>query len=923
MKKRSFSLQTHLLALLAVALLPILVVGAIATVLGSKQLHEASKLQLQDNAIALADMVDQRFISYAQMLRLQAASQPQAGTRYLPQITTETRTQSELVMMDLLDPVQRAALPSDFLNKLPNSNQITVSDLYQNSPTGPFNIAIGLPSNLTPDLSRFAMLVPSTEILDFTQVSMPEGANGTLMVVVDSQGRIAARTHNQARWLGQIAPNWSKLNALNTRQGLLPIVTAEGDDVIVAFRRLNVAKDWVLVVAEDQQALNATWRVPLRGTLLGLLATVIVSLLLARWASQRILRPLKQVQSSSRAILGMPGTSPAQTLESHVNIREFDELSTNLMRAQSLLQEQTQQAQALAGQLQRNEARHRAMAEVGALVFWQADAKGQLMQLTGWRELTGQQEAQAMGGGWRKHIHPSDLPNLESNALSANSIDTEFRILDVHERWHWVRARGVRISGAQKGQTEWAGVLEDVDARLRAQARIGYLAKYDTLTGLANRSHFKEVLVAAIASAESRAVAVLSMDLDRFMHINDTLGYAVGDELLQRVTVRFLGLLPQDGLLARFGGDEFSMLFKTSAPEAEIEALAQNILAAFQQPFVIESHSINANTCIGAAWSQSSTDSAEDVMRYAQLAMHRAKADGRTQVRLFDPAMELQMQRRRQMEVDLRAGLESAQFCLVYQPLVDLQTLNLVGFEALLRWHHPTMGILTPGRFIHIAEEIGLMEVLGVWVLEQACRDAKNWSDNRLTVAVNIAASQLNAQLEQKVSSVLAATGLAPHRLELEVTENALMTHIEEAAKSLLQLQENGVAIVLDDFGTGYTSLSHLRAFPFNKVKIDKGFVHDLSTMGHEQDGEAIIAAISLLCKRLGIVAVAEGVETAQQMQRVIGFECQQAQGFLFGMPVSQTETCQLIRLWAPQQQRIQDFCLADEGPGGPPASNA
>lgn len=907
MKKRSYSLQAHLLVLLVVALLPILVVGTIATVLGARQLHQAALQQLQDNAAALADMVDQRFIGYAQILRLKAAIGAEPGISYLPPIQADAVKHSELALMDLRDPQQRTALPADFLMHLASNSGISVSDLQYRADTESFSVAIGLSVKVLPAISNFALQVPATEIIDFSQTAMPEGLKDSLISVLDSQGRIVARSRNQAQWLGQLAPDWDKLKAIPARQDWLSIETFEGAHALVAFNRLDVAKDWVLVIAEDQQAIDTAWIMALWGIFLGLLATAVVSFLLARWTSQRILKPLQQVQSNSRAILDWQDTLTPNANPNNLGIREFDELSTNLIEAHSLLKDQSQQTKDLSQQLLRNEARHRTMAEVGALVFWQACPKWQVLQLIGWYELTGQPETEALGRGWIRRIHPNDWLSIATNNPNESAIDAEFRILDVNERWHWVRARGTRINNTQGDQAEWAGVLEDVDARLQAQAQIGYLAKFDALTGLVNRSHFHEVLVAAIASAQTQSVAVLSMDLDRFMDVNDSLGHDVGDELLKRVTARLIGLLPQDGLLARFGGDEFAVLFTTSSPKSDIQALSERILAAFEEPFVIDAHSINAHTCIGAAWSQSPNDSAEQIMRHAALALHHAKVDGRQPMRFFVPTMEHQMRQRRQMEVDLRNGLQQAQFYLVYQPLVDLPTLELVGFEALLRWQHPSLGVLTPGRFIHIAEEIGLMDQLGAWVLAQACQDAKAWPDERLTVAVNIAASQLNAQLGQKVSQVLADTGLTYQRLELEVTENALMAHIEEAAHNLLQLQQAGVAIVLDDFGTGFTSLSHLRAFPFNKVKIDKGFVHDLSTKGHEQDGEAIIDAISLLCQRLGIVAVAEGVETPEQMHLIRRYECTQAQGFLLGRPLNQAQTCQVVTDWPRHQQRLQN----------------
>ncbi|THU00279.1 EAL domain-containing protein [Lampropedia puyangensis] len=899
MNKRSYSLQTHLLALLAVALLPVLLVGAVATALGSRQLHESALQQLQDNASALTELVDQRFVSYAQILRLMSRDRSAA------MVGNAAVSHADLTLVDLRKPEQRMILPSAFLEKLDAGQDIAVSDLITSRAPGPLHVAIGLASDASDGAASFAMMVPSTDIIDFAKISMLEAPKASLIAVVDSQGRIVARSRDQAQWLGQEAPDWGTLQVIDADYGIFSASSAEGRSVKMAFKRLKVATGWALIVGEDEDVLNASWRVPLRGMLLGALVTAIVSLLLARWASRRILLSLKTVQGSSRAVVADSEAPRAQDQQSGATIREFDELSDNWLQAQGLLKDQAYQAKALATRLQRNEARHRAVAEVGALVFWQASPNWEIKQLTGWRELTGQSEAQALGGGWQSRVHPRDLTTMEANWPEGDDVDLEFRVLDVHERWHWVRARGARIGDSYSGEAEWAGVLEDVDARMRAQARIGYLAKYDPLTGLANRSYFHDVLAAALSREEPRWAAVLCMGLDRFIQINDTLGHSVGDELLQRVTARLMGLLPQDGLLARFGGDEFALLFKTAMPLIDSQQLGEQILTAFQEPFLIHDNSINVNLSIGIALSQSVTDSAEQLMRHADMALHRAKADGRGRLRFFERAMDQQIQHRREMEVDLRKGIEKAQFHLVYQPVVNLSSLQLVGFEALLRWQHPYMGMLDPGRFLPIAEDIGLMEPLGAWVLKQACLDACCWPDASLSVAVNVAASQLHGALLPMVAGVLAQTHLTPHRLELEVTENALMAHIESAAKGLLELKSQGVAIVLDDFGTGYTSLSHLRAFPFDKVKIDKAFVQDLSSAAHEYDGAAIIAAIGLLCKRLGIVAVAEGVETIQQMNQVLGYECQQAQGFLFGRPLRQEEVCQLIVDWPAIRQRI------------------
>jgi diguanylate cyclase (GGDEF)-like protein/PAS domain S-box-containing protein len=426
----------------------------------------------------------------------------------------------------------------------------------------------------------------------------------------------------------------------------------------------------------------------------------------------------------------------------------------------------------------------------------------------------------------------------------------------------------------------WVATYEDVTERRKAETKIMHMARHDALTNLPNRVLFREEMEEALLRGEE--LAVLFIDLDRFKGVNDTLGHPVGDTLLCAVTKRLQQAVSDFDTVARLGGDEFAIIQLGARPTLATE-LAARIIETIAEPFDVHGNQVVIGTSIGIAIAPTDGNEPDQLLRNADMALYRAKSEGRGKYHFFQPEMDAKMQARRNLELDLRQALIAGEFELYYQPLVDLATDAVSGFEALVRWNHPKRGLISPDDFIPIAEEIGLIVPMGEWVLKQACRDAVNWPGN-LTVAVNLSAVQFrNPTLALSVVGALGASGLAASRLELEITESVLLQDDSAVLDILHQIRELGVKISMDDFGTGYSSLSYLRSFPFDKIKIDRSFVRE---MGKENsDCIAIIRAVTRLGRSLGMVTTAEGVETEEQLEILRAEECTQVQGYLFSPP--------------------------------------
>ena len=413
----------------------------------------------------------------------------------------------------------------------------------------------------------------------------------------------------------------------------------------------------------------------------------------------------------------------------------------------------------------------------------------------------------------------------------------------------------------------------------------------DSLTGLSDRQWFRERLTAQLAASERQdQVAVLLIDLDRFKAVNDSQGHPVGDAVLQMVAQR-LGSAVRDGdLVSRLGGDEFAVTM--SAPGAS-EAMGARLADLLSRPYLVEGHVATIGASIGVAVGPRDGADAASLVRAADLALYQAKEDGRQSVRVFKPEMDTRARARHALLDDLRRALALQQFEVHYQPQTNLVSRKLVGFEALVRWRHPEHGLIPPDRFIPLAEEMGLIVGIGEWVLRTACLDAMSWP-GQLTVAVNVSAKQLEDpdRLPRVVEAALAVSGLSAQRLEVEITESALVRHEKQALQVLHTLHAKGVRVSMDDFGTGYSSLSQLRSFPFDKLKIDRSFVRDLSD---SEEAVAVIRAIAALGASLGMTTIAEGVETEAQEAMVRNDGCTDMQGYLVSRPVPAGHVAELI----------------------------
>jgi diguanylate cyclase (GGDEF)-like protein len=392
--------------------------------------------------------------------------------------------------------------------------------------------------------------------------------------------------------------------------------------------------------------------------------------------------------------------------------------------------------------------------------------------------------------------------------------------------------------------------------------------------------------------ALSSPKGVLCLDLDHFKGVNDTLGHPVGDVLLKVVADPLRKCVGEDDTVARLGGDEFAIIQVAVQRPEEVNVLAAKLVEALSAPYELDGNQIVVSTSIGIALVPSDGNTPDQLLKNADMAMYRAKADGRGTHRFFEPEMDARLQARRARELDLRRAIVQGDFELHYQPFINIQNEVITGFEALLRWNHAERGLVSPGEFIPLAEETGLIVPIGEWVLRTACAEASTWPEH-IRIAVNLSAVQFkNRKLVEVIMNALAATRLSPHRLELEITESVLLQHDDATLAMLHQMRGLGVRISMDDFGTGYSSLSYLRKFPFDKIKIDQSFIRDLSK---GDDSIAIVRAVASLATSLNIATVADGVETVDQLEiaRIEG--CTEVQGYLFSRPVPAANARELL----------------------------
>jgi len=519
-------------------------------------------------------------------------------------------------------------------------------------------------------------------------------------------------------------------------------------------------------------------------------------------------------------------------------------------------------------------------------------------------DLFGFRAADLKGFGMRAFIVPESLltecENVRAAILAGKSVVRETSRRHQDGRLIPVSMIGfpIRIGGETQGLVY---IYQDISERKAFEAQITHQAFHDALTGLPNRSLFADRLERALTRARRRddyRYAVLMLDLNKFKGINDTMGHAAGDLLLREVGRRLSGCVRSMDTVARLGGDEFAIVLEELKSHKEVMAVVDRIGAAIAQPFCLCGTTVSPGASIGIVLHTRDYAEAEDVLRDADIAMYRAKEQGRLSM-IFDRQMHQEILEAITMEVDLRQALEKDQLLLHYQPIVDVRSSDIVGFEALVRWDHPSRGLVPPGKFIPLAEETGLIVPLGRYVIDEACRQLRAWQLEmpkaaHLTVSVNVSCRQfVKDGLVEHVADVLAETGLPPSCLKLEITESVLMHDARITARELERLKALGVKIAIDDFGTGYSSLSYLRQLPIDQLKIDRSFISGQECNGESQE---IVKSIISLARSLGLTVVAEGVECPDQLDRLRLADCDKAQGFMFSRPLDKDAAHRLIR---------------------------
>jgi diguanylate cyclase (GGDEF)-like protein/PAS domain S-box-containing protein len=563
--------------------------------------------------------------------------------------------------------------------------------------------------------------------------------------------------------------------------------------------------------------------------------------------------------------------------------------------------------------IRESEKRFRQTIEITPAGYVLADAAGIVQEVNpALCQLSGYARQELIGS----HIAGILLSGGDDTALDAGRAGEQAHALETvirHRQGHLVYALvNQTIERNADGQAlSLTAFVTDITARKHAEARLEHLATRDVLTGLPNRAWLNQHLKTMLGQAHTHAATVLFIDLNRFKEVNDSMGHAAGDYLLQQVSARLQSCMRPGDVVARLGGDEFVVAANCAGPDAAA-GIAQRLLAALKLPFYVDGLEMCIGASIGISLSADGVDTAEQLFQNADTAMYRAKAAGDSSYRFFEPEMSVEAKRRLQIEMAMRHALELDQFRVHYQPRIDLRSMRIRSMEALLRWNHPELGQIAPLEFIPIAEERGHIEAIGKWVLNEACREAKRLIDDygiALHVSVNVSARQLrSADLVGEVEQALRESGLAADALELELTESALIEDIDQSAALLLRLKNLGVRVSLDDFGTGYSSLSYLKRFPVDVLKLDRSFLHAAPSCGGNGD---FVKALIDMAHALGLTVVAEGIETGEVAETLRQADCDQGQGYLFAKPMAVADLEKWLQCELPGRIPLASAALA------------
>ncbi len=780
-----------------------------------------------------------------------------------------------------------------------------VSDLSVSPVTGEPQVLVSVPVAVGEEVERLLHAA-----LDLPRLASLFGARALqkpfYVSITDRQGRIVVRASDQERFLGKRLPGFDELRG---EAGTWSGTNLHGVPVFGAWRR-SAETGYLVGVGIERAALTAPFlksgsMLAALGALLALLGAVI-AFRTSRVLSSTMWGLARAAEGLGRGPAGAPPPGALTLVEGAAIARAMSRAEEELSARNAALEENRRELEARVAE------RTRALAEKSALLnatlenmdqgLMMIDGDG-VVQVCNERTMAlldlppDLMRAKPTFAAVLEHQIESgefDRADPTLRAFVANGgLAGDFRTYErTRPNGMVIEIRTVPLLGGGAVRT-----YADVTERKRAEAEIEHLARHDPLTTLPNRLLFRERLNQALARQRryGGSVAVLCLDLDRFKPVNDTLGHPVGDALLKIVADRIRTTLRTEDTVARLGGDEFAVIQVCEAAQPEAAAaLARRLVQILGEPVLVEGgHRLTVGVSIGAAIAPLDGTEPDQLMKSADLALYRAKDEGRNTFRFYEAAMDEAVEERQRLEVDLRGALGRGEFELHYQPILAVERNRIVGFEALLRWRHPERGLVPPSAFIPLAEETGLVVPIGEWVLRAACAEAARWPGD-LRVAVNISAVQFaQAGLAQTVLAALAAAGLPPQRLELEITETVLMNDSDAVLAALHGLRSLGIRVALDDFGTGYSSLSYLRRFPFDRIKIDRSFVAGIA----DPDTAAIVRAIVGLGLRLGSVVTAEGVETPEQYDLVVAEGCAEIQGYLISPPLPPAAAVQLLRV--------------------------
>ena len=542
--------------------------------------------------------------------------------------------------------------------------------------------------------------------------------------------------------------------------------------------------------------------------------------------------------------------------------------------------------------------------------LWEWDLeKNEISYSAKWKSMIGFQDDEIgqSPNEWFERIHPEDHDRVEAliNAYldgTTSNFEIEYRINHFNETYRWMQAKGLAIRTSEGKATMFAGSQTDVTERKLSEEQLIHDALHDTLTGIPNRTLLLDRIRQSLVRRQrypKTSFAVIFIDLDRFRLVNESLGHVHGDELLILIAQRLKENIPISDTVARLGGDEFSIFLQDIEDAKDASNIAETIQTTFSKPFLLGNREVFASASMGISHSDNNYKNPEEILRDSELAMYRAKRDGKAQNIIFEKKLRHSNLSPIDLDTDLRRALDRNEMELHYQPIISMRDRTISGFEALLRWRHRTRGAISPNEFIPLAEETGLIYELGQWVLMQACEQIAIWNQNKneeeqLEISINLSSRQFSdPNLVEGIIGNIKESGFNAECLKLEITESALMQNAQRSVNMLNQLKNLNIKVCVDDFGTGYSSLSYLHTFPIDTLKIDRSFVHDMSRNYRNME---IIRTIIMLAHNLKLDVIAEGVETAEQYAQLSALGCQFAQGFYFARPVNKDDATLLIR---------------------------